>query len=236
MRYIRTLVIVIYSENEPVYKEHLEAWRLYSKRDPRFSVYFVTLSPKVTEMTLQEDILYVPGEEQGITQIHYKTVKAFEFFEPMKYDFILRTNMSSFWYFPNLLPVLQTMPKERYLTSELIGDFTSGAGFILTPDLCYFLIGHLHLLNNFAPEWADDARISYFLRLGCNIHAQQLLPKRFDVPTPFTVESLSEIPPETFHFRVKQLESRLRLTEPDIMRLLYHKLYEKKIEQKGPSE
>ena len=60
---MRLLVLVIYSEDNSLYKEHLNIWRLYSKKNTSVDVYFMTLSPNVTEKTLVDDMLIIPGEE-----------------------------------------------------------------------------------------------------------------------------------------------------------------------------
>ena len=76
---MKVLVLVIYSENDPVYKKHLECWRLYSKSHPSFDVFFITLSENIESIVLKDDILYIPGKEV-FDNLAYKTIKAFQYF------------------------------------------------------------------------------------------------------------------------------------------------------------
>ena len=227
---MKVLVLVIYSEEVSVYKEHLECWRKYSRSHPCFDVFFITLSNKVENITLANDMLFIPGEE-SLKNITYKTVKAFEVFQAFRYDFVLRTNLSSFWIFENLLPVLETFPKEGLLAGELInGDMVSGAGMFLTWDLCRLLVQTYKHLENYQVIWPDDARISHFLRELFQVRFLQTSPSRFDILENPKKEQFDAIPLNTFHIRVRVCDEKGdRSLEPQIMNQLYDRFYLKKL-------
>jgi hypothetical protein len=228
---MKVLVLVIYSENDPVYKKHLECWRLYSKSHPSFHVVFITLSEDIQTMVLKDDILYIPGKEV-FPNVTYKTVKAFEYFLRDGYDLVLRTNMSSFWVFDNLLPIMETFPRQGLLAGELInGDLVSGAGMFISWDLCEILIKTLPYLETFQTYWPDDARISHFLRDFFGVQFQQTYPQRFDIVKRSQANEIHFISEETFHMRVylKADPPGDRDLEPQIMRDLYERFYVKKL-------
>jgi hypothetical protein len=220
---MRVLVLVIYSENLPVYKEHLKAWRLYTKANPSFDVYFMTFSSEVKEKTLIDDILYIPGEE-SFRNLPLKFISALEFFPYRNYDFILRTNMSSFWVFHNLLPVLESLPTDSLFAGECHGDFISGSGMFFTPDVCDILVKRKERIVSFRIfDVGDDVRISAYLAIHHDIHPTQLYPRCNYIVWPENGTE-SSIPETIFHFRLKQGDE-YRKEEYGIMENLYKRFY-----------
>lgn len=220
---MRVLVLVIYSEDNPVYKEHLNGWRLYSKKHPSFHVYFMTLSKEYEKVTLKDDILYIPGEESFVN-LPYKFISTLEYFNYREYDFILRTNMSSFWVFHNLLPVLETMPKEFLLAGETDGTFVSGAGMLFTPDVCDLLVKFKERVYKFRPkDPCDDRRLSYYLNIHHGLECTSLIPDMYHLLYPKTGFE-DEIPKNTFHFRLKQGDEN-RNKEYKMMENLFSRFY-----------
>ena len=219
---MKVLTLIIYSEDQPVYKEHLKAWRLYSKSNPSFDVYFMICSNDYNKTTLVDDILYVPGEE-SFENMPYKFISALDYFNYKNYDFILRTNMSSFWIFHNLLSVLENLPRQNCLAGENGGNFISGAGMIFSPDVCDILVEHRGGVYDTKPREGDDVRISQYLNVHHNIPYTQTFPKRYDIQFPENGTE-EKIPPNIFHFRVKH-ETEKRYLEYGIMLNLYKRFY-----------
>lgn len=220
---MRLLTLVIYSENNPLYKEHLSVWRLYSKSSPFVDVYFMILSPTISEIRLEDDILLIPGEE-SYTNLPYKFISALEYLPFKNYDFILRTNISSFWVFHNLLPVLEKLPKQEVLAGETDGSFVSGAGMLFSPDVCELLVKFKNRITTFHPrDPGDDVRLSYYLNLHHDIQFTQLIPHRYHLWYPET--GLEDaIPNNIFHFRLKQNDEH-RDKEYQLMINLFHRFY-----------
>ncbi len=220
---MRLLVLVIYSEDNPLYKEHLRVWRLYSKKNASVDVYFMTLSPNVTEKILVNDILIIPGEE-SFKNLPYKFISALEYFPYQDYDYILRTNMSSFWVFHNLLSVLETLPREELLAGQTDGSFVSGAGMLFTPDVCHILVRFKERIFSFRPrDLGDDVRLSYYLRIHHEIECTQLNPNTYHLWYPNTGLEDS-IPKNIFHFRLKQNDEH-RNKEYEMMMNLFNRFY-----------
>jgi hypothetical protein len=192
-------------------------------------VFFITLSEAVEDMVLKEDILYIPGKEI-IVNVTYKTIKAFQYFRGAGYDLVLRTNMSSFWIFENLLPIVEGFPRQGLLAGELInGDLVSGAGMFISWDLCDILIQTLPYIETFQTFWPDDARISHFLRDFFGVRFYQTSPSRFDILKRSQANEIHLVPENTFHIRLflKADPPGDRDLEPTIMMDLYHRFYEK---------
>lgn len=228
---MKVLVLVIYSEDEPVFNSHLECWRLYSKSHPSFDVFFITLSEDVQTMVLKDDILYIPGKEV-FPNVTYKTIKAFEYFLRDGYDLVLRTNMSSFWIFDNLLPMMETLPRHGLLAGELVDELiVSGAGMFISWDLCEILIQTLQYIEHFQTNWPDDARITNFLRDFFGVRLLQTSPRRYDMLKRSQANEIHLVPENTFHVRLalRADPPGYRDLEPQIMRNLYERFYVKKL-------
>lgn len=220
---MKLLVLVVYSENLSVYSDHITAWRLYSNLDPNVDVYFMKLSQNHTSPILQDHIISIPGEESFRNMV-YKFVSTLEILPYKNYDFILRTNMSSFWVFKNLFPVLETLPRTKLLAGEVNGNYVSGAGMIFTPDVCDILVQNKGAVVNYDfPDPFDDVILSFYLHKTHGIEYTQIYPRRYDIYLP---ENGTEqtIPDSTFHFRTKQENSK-RQYEYDIMYSLWKRFY-----------
>lgn len=220
---MKLLVLIIYSENLPVYKEHLKAWRLYSKVDPNVDVYFMKLSTEHTTVSIEDDIVIIPGEESYRNMV-YKFVSTLEHIPYKKYDYILRTNMSSFWVFKNLFLILESLPKEKLLAGEVNGNYVSGAGMIFTPDVCDLLVQNKEAVINFdLSDPFDDVILSFYLHKNHGIQYTQTYPRRYDIYLPEN-GSEEKITDTLFHFRVKQ-DDEHRMTEYSIMFNLWQRFY-----------
>lgn len=112
--------------------------------------------------------LYIKCEETQ-NNILYKTLKALEFvYNNFEFDFIFRTNISSFVNQYKLYEYLKDKPKEKFYRGpsyvyDIYGDYfklkyASGGGFFLSKDLVLNLLKEEHY-----PPLADDVVIGYYL-------------------------------------------------------------------------
>lgn len=65
--------------------------------------------------------------------------------------YVLRTNLSSFWFFPGLAAWLQDMPQQQFV-SAMVGQhktqkFPSGAGTLMSRDVAKLLLDRKHELD-----------------------------------------------------------------------------------------
>jgi hypothetical protein len=132
---------------------------------------------------------------EGLVNCGYKTIEVFKLINEIDFDFIFRTNSSSYVDKQLLKSYLETKPKENYY-SGIIGNhngipFCSGSGFILTKDLVKLLIDNENILDY---TFIDDVCFGKFL----SSKGIQLIPsKRFDIIN-------DDYPPiDYFHYRLK---------------------------------
>jgi hypothetical protein len=192
------LMLVIYNPS-PLYDAQRDFWRQYMNSSPNILCYFITYSA-ISEITLDGDTLYIPGQESydGIID---KTLIALEYFlERKSYDFIIRTNISSIWDHQHLTRYLKKSSRTGLYCGLLGGtresvSWVSGSGIILTPDICKKLIDARELVLSF--RVIDDVDIGYtFEKLGIPI----TFGSRYDI-----YNDKSEIPKGFYHYRVRLL-------------------------------
>jgi hypothetical protein len=126
---------------------------------------------------IKDDVFYVKGYESLQEGVLYKSLIAIQILHS-DYDYILRTNMSSFYIFEKLLPIINSLPKIKCyagvpLTYDNLKDtigiinYVSGAGFIISNDIAKLISTHIKDYNvtkiyNNLIRW-DDVCIGHFL-------------------------------------------------------------------------
>lgn len=151
------------------------------------------------ETIMKDDKLYVKSSE-GLMNIGYKTIEAFKFInEKYKYDFIFRTNISSYIDIKLLLEYIEDKPKEKFYNG-IIGSheniiFSSGAGYFLTPDLIELVLKNQNEWNH---SFIDD------VSLGLLLSKHNIYPiggmDRFDI-----INNNMFIPNNYYHYRLKDI-------------------------------
>lgn len=217
----RLLVLVLASENFPIYTELQKVWRSYMHYDPEHvETYFIKGDPELSAPFLIDgDIIWSKTKEGFIGETSAlidKTIYSMEaiYDRLADFDYVLRTNLSSFYVFPRLLEQLKTLPKTGCYFASSTDDSNkegSGCGFILSTDVVRLLVQHKHeMIHRLSPP--DDCIVARFLA-KCGIyllpHSRQDLLTKADF-----LKHQHAFPENMFHFRIKT-EDHLRL-EDDI--------------------
>jgi hypothetical protein len=226
----RVLVLVLASDTDPLYCAFQILWRQYMKSHPNIDAYFYKGHPNISQDAFlsDENTLLIKIKE-GLDTCYEKTLKAFEFFSNKldTYDYVFRTNLSSFVYFPHYLNFCKSLPK-RVCCAAFIGvrsedglQFPAGAGFTLSPDLVKRLIQERPAL-----EVQDDVSIGRALQRW-NIPIIQT--PRLDILFEDDMKVIDMIPindSSIFHYRLKNIEGNRNL-DIKIYTLLLSKYYSK---------
>ncbi len=216
---MRILVLILASDGAPEYIEFQTIWESYMKSNPSVDCYFYKGDP-----TLEKDVLLKGNTlfiniEDTLETVYEKTLRAFLYFEPRmdQYDFVYRTNLSSFVDFPKYLQFCERLPKSD-CCAAVTGDpegipFPSGSGFTMSVNLVR------RLLEERPPKVVqDDVTIGTALHnWGIQIHNTN----RSDCTSPggpFTVLVPNE---DVFHYRVK---SHDRTSDAHVLRDLVKRM------------
>lgn len=239
---LKILLLIICSDDLQVYLELQKTWRSYMHNNPQqIEAYFLRGNlNQTTTFQYKDDTIWTKTHESYESGVTNKTILTFEGIIPRlhEFDFVVRTNLSSFMIFPRLLKFLESAPKTKfYCGSPMFYNkppftmlpYASGSGFILSTDLVALLVENKSLFLNH-PHCCDDVHIgSFFFNQGI-----ALVPKnRIDITTiEQWNQNRNKVDPDLFHIRVRSANSALwaRLAqEPPVHRKLFDEFYGKNI-------
>lgn len=232
---IKLLVLIISSDYCPIdecsiYLELQKVWKSYMHYNPtQIESYFIRADAEMpTKFKIEDDVIWAktkegwPPASDGIIK---KTILALDAISPRlhEFDYILRTNLSSFYVFPRLLKFLETLPRKGCYCGSGEG-FASGCGFILSSDLVKLLIAHKNEFLDKIHYSDDDVLIGAFFKK----HGIKLLPhSRLDLLTlDIWNQMKNKINASVFQFRIKNDNHSARLTEDlqiysDLLKMFY---------------
>lgn len=221
---IKILVLIIASQDKEVYLELQKLWRSYMHYDSQHvESYFIRADPNLqSDYKIEGDVIWIKTQENLRPGILNKTLVSMEIFLPRikEFDYILRTNLSSFYVFDRLLKFLENSSKNRFYCGSDIGIFSiiaSGCGFLISPDIMQMLVQNKqYFLNDtfyFDKDYitgSDDFIIGSFLfKNGVRL----IHHERMDImPIDVWKSNKDKIPNNMFHFRIKNQE-HLRLKD-----------------------
>lgn len=214
---MKLIVLVIASDNLPIYNVHCELWRSYANTHPDVTVYFLRQREDVDTPYFDGDTIWTRGRE-CLPRIFDKTIDAFKLFPSSSYDYIVRTNLSSVWNFTKLIEMCRELPRQNAFCGILGNPGISGAGMILSPDVVTRFVDRCHEIERGMWDDVDFGRLA----LLCNI--QPIKGSRCD---PRSVEDVELCHSLSYHFYLKDMRGGQRNVENelDVMRCLIRKLY-----------
>lgn len=180
---------------------------------------------KSTVFTSDNDLYFDNVKESLRPGILDKTVLALKHIdEHYKYEYIMRTNLSSFFVMDRLMSYVDTLPKDKCLTGVIYNNwprpFTSGAGTIMSADVARYLYQNAKGLIRSHP---DDVAMGYLLVPVFGIHIPcDKWRFDYDEHNPVKLDDDSIIPDDYFHFRLK---NRNRDLDVHNMKVLYEYFY-----------
>jgi hypothetical protein len=198
---VKILMLILASDTNDEYLAFQNEWLKYMNLAPaNIDCYFYKGDPHSSEKV---KINYFTNTitvsiEDTYANIYEKTLRVFEYFYPIlsSYDFIFRTNLSSFIRFDKYIQLAKTFPKENFCSAIIGGDnkikFPSGAGFTITPDI-------VKRLCDERPPYIvmDDVSIGYALQ---NWKISIYQSYRYDIKENDQIETFQT---DHFHFRLK---------------------------------
>lgn len=188
------LIILIIASKESSYDYFTKCWREYMNSfEDVYSFLIYSDINITTDFFITKDTITYKSNECNIPGIFEKTTASMNLCTQLfDYDYLLRTNLSSFFHIPRLLTYLENQPKTNYIASqyynlpnhpnkrpeqiavnEFFGKelndkfvFMHGAGFILSHDIVtkYLSVVRNDLVSfNKAIRLPDDVAISMLL-------------------------------------------------------------------------
>ncbi len=214
---VKIVILVIDADNDPVFALGRAMWRRNAALHG-MQIFFLRTESSITDDSLgvDGDCLYsrwYPGFGHRITD---KTLKALQYcYENLECDYILRTNLSSFYHLPKLQTFLQDQPRTNYYAGHVnhmpdddrhgeLFHYISGAGIVLSKDL----VPHILCCKGPIEQYLDDVWIGVALRSRAR---QPIVRCDFENVEDCNAEAIWAIQSRialahaqgTFHFRIK---------------------------------
>ena len=176
---MKLLILAIYSKNKE-YDEMLSIQRSYVHKFPNITSYFIDFREHQTnDIEVEGDFIYVKGKDTFIN-ITYKTIKALEYaVQHLKFDYMIRTNMSTIINIPALNAYCSTLRKTKIYTGGLLtplhwidkksgikdqtywgAKYFQGTSIIMSRDVVSFMIKNK---SNIHYDIIDDVAIGIFI-------------------------------------------------------------------------
>jgi hypothetical protein len=135
---IKAIILIISSNDNPIYEEFKQLHRIYLKNyRPIIRYFFIEFRQDQDQLVVEDgDHIYIKGEESINPGMILKTCKSFEFInEVYDYEFVVRTNLSTLFHIPNLLEYLYIIPNSNSCGGFNYRSFITGTGIILSKDI-----------------------------------------------------------------------------------------------------
>jgi len=195
---MKFLVLVICAEGTTIYDNLENAVRNTwgTLKDDRWEIFYLYSNPKIEKPYIDGDKFYAKTQE-NLKSIGHKMLQAFDFFfNNYEFDYIFRTNLSSYVDLPKLATILES---KNFNYDGVVGkaagiQFASGAGYVLSKNCVNYVINHKQYWNH---SLIDD------LALGRLMNDNKIFPS--GELTRQTILRVSEkIDPNQYHYRCKQ--------------------------------
>ena len=115
------LIILIIASDAPHYEVFKKCWMEYMNKNENIKSFFLYSNENLdTDIYVTKDSITYNCKESLIPGILYKTIAGYYFSQKkLSYDFMLRTNLSSFINFPQLLTYLDNIERNNIWVSNL---------------------------------------------------------------------------------------------------------------------
>jgi hypothetical protein len=188
---MKLLILIIYSDNDrnfsEVYNKMVNIHRCYINNFEDTTTYFIQMRELQKEnVEINDDFIYVNGKETLLNIMH-KTIESMDYLFNVlgcKYDYILRTNISTIVNIPKLKDYCSGLPKKNVYTgwsilnlnwldynsgvvdNSLFGtEYASGTCIIISQDVA------LHILKNkknIRYDLVDDLSLGLYIKTYIN--------------------------------------------------------------------
>lgn len=97
---------------------------------------------------------------EGVYNVGYKMIETFKLLKDMDFDYLVRTNLSSYVIHDNVINYLSDKPKHKYWSGFGVNHFSSGSFYVLSKDMIEIILKNE---NNWDHKKIDDVAISELL-------------------------------------------------------------------------
>jgi hypothetical protein len=219
--YYKCIVLVIASRGG-AYDVFTDYWnRIISRCPSSIKIFLLYSDPNLdldcSEIMVEDHVMTYRGEESLEPGILLKTMAAFRYCEKnYDYDFILRTNLSSFWNFPVFSTYLSDLPLEKYIGNIFMQVFDRNRYYVN-----YRWIHYFYLIDSLLPNSGGD--LFYFLD-GAGFLLSRDMIRLILIPAASIFEKVLDIPDDVaitfllYHSLSVVIDGSIQIREIGIVR------------------
>ena len=160
---MKILILVLSSVNDIQIEPIKQTWASYKLPEIDIFFYYGKNDLKNTDRDIYLDVM------EKYENMGYKTLKMFEYIKDFEYDYVFRTNTSSYVNQEKLLEFLSDKPRDNFycgIKGYCGIYFCSGCGYFLSKNLVNMILENK---NNWNHDLVDDVALGK-LFLNLNIH------------------------------------------------------------------
>jgi hypothetical protein len=143
----KAIFLILSSNDNPIYDKFKKLHCIYLKNYyPIIKFFFIEFNNNITEDILEIDnYIYVKGTESINPGMIIKTCKAIEYINNRyKYEFLIRTNLSTLFNMMNLLEYISIIPTENACGGFGYRSFISGTCIVLSHDITFKIVENFY--------------------------------------------------------------------------------------------
>ena len=221
------IFLIISSSDVPQYLQMKELSNLYYNlfNDNIKHFYIEFKNDLKVDIIENEDHIYMKGIETIKPGILIKTKLALYYINnKYNYDYIIRTNLSSFWNLNNLLKFKNYLPRQKMCCGHLpFNTFISGTGIIMSNDVSKKIASLINTIANYN----DDLYITNLLS-KCKYKIQNIENAGFTIKY-LVYDNNNVIPQDTNNILYYRIKNSDRNIDIDMFKKLLFKIYDVKI-------
>ena len=155
-------IILVIASPKPYYNNCKIIMEKFMNSHPNFKTFFIYGRVNKKKVKPSKNDLYFDCQESLRPGILHKSLLSFEYILK-KYDFeyVIRTNISTFWNLRKLDRVLNRLPNKNCVAGQIQRSFVTGTGIILSKDLVKYICSNKHKVKM---NKCDDVELSQFFR------------------------------------------------------------------------
>lgn len=182
------IIILVISHNklDARIQHFRKIWKNICKKNqnPNIKIFLTEYCNELEEEIKEiNEFIYIKGQEKIIPNLFYKTIKAIDYINKnYKYDFLLRTNLSTLWNFNKLEKYLKNINSSHYggIHFELVNNtygrnlrgsiiknyndlFTQGTCINMSVDVVNYLLNNYNDYQELIKNYDDDVVIGKIL-------------------------------------------------------------------------
>lgn len=205
------VIMLVIASYDNIYSSIIETWKKCIRAASNdVKIYLLYCRDDLEEemyIDEEESTIFYKCEESFIPGIFLKSIHSMDYcHKTFKYDYLVRTNLSSFYNIPKMLDFLNEQPNSGFAggvhgVSYNI-SFICGAGIIMSRDVVEKVLKSALEENktNTVCDLPDDVVLSYLINLHVDPMSYTFVP-RFDIHEKLTKEKIDELSEYYFHFR-----------------------------------